>query len=183
MTGLNCTIILLTAFLAVFCESHFNVLRNLLGAQVDLLPALLVYTGLTTNVVIIALVSVFGGLWFDSLSANPLGVSVLPLFLVGYLVHINQDLVLRDELYAQACIGFFASALAPLLTLLLLLSMGKTPLVGWGTLWQWAVLSFGGAAFAPLFFQLFDRINRAFHYQPLPETSFRNDRQIKRGRA
>ena len=28
----------------------------------------------------------------------------------------------------------------------------------------------------------FDRLNRAFNFQPRPETSFRPDREIKRGR-
>ena len=42
-----------------------------------------------------------GGLWFDSLSANPLGVSVLPLFLVGLAIHLNRELILRDQAFAQ----------------------------------------------------------------------------------
>ncbi len=41
--------------------------------------------------------AVAGGLWFDSLSANPLGVSVLPLFAVGLCVHLAREFVLRDQ--------------------------------------------------------------------------------------
>lgn len=183
MSGLNGIIILLTAYLVVFLEARLNGLRALLGAQIDLLPALMVYAGLTSEVLTLTLLSVCAGLWYDALSANPLGASVLPLFLVGYLVHLNRELVLPDELYAQAVLGFAACAIAPLLTLLVLLSQGQQPLIGWGSVWQWLVMAAGGAAFAPLFFRLFYRLNRALNYQPLPESTFRSDREIKRGRA
>ena len=64
-----------------------------------------------------------GGLWFDSLSANPLGVSVLPLFVVGLAIHVKRELIVRDQTFAQVVLGAAAPALAvPLLTLLLLLT-------------------------------------------------------------
>src|SRR2546425_11720655 len=43
MTLLNTIFILGAAFLAVFWEAAFHGVRHLLGAQVDLLPALMVY--------------------------------------------------------------------------------------------------------------------------------------------
>jgi len=46
-----------------------------------LLVVMIGQVGCLTLVIILA--SVFGGLWLDSLSANPLGVSVLPLFVIG----------------------------------------------------------------------------------------------------
>lgn len=183
MNGLSFAILLLTAFVVVFVESCWGGLRNLLGAQIDLLPAMMVYTGFSAGIGSITAMAVFGGLWFDSLSANPLGLTVLPLFIVGYLIHLNRELVLQDEMYAQACLGFFASAAAPLMSILILLSMGRVPLIGWGSLWQWLVMALGGAAFSPLFFRLFNRLNRALNYETMPETSFRSDREIKRGRA
>jgi len=48
-------------------------LREWLGAQVDLLPALMVYAALYTGLANVAGLAVLGGLWFDGLSANPLG--------------------------------------------------------------------------------------------------------------
>ncbi|MBI3192454.1 MAG: hypothetical protein HYZ36_07300, partial [Pedosphaera parvula] len=110
----------------------------------------------------VTLVSLLGGLWFDSLSANPLGVSVLPLFLVGLVIFHKRDLILRDVVFAQAVVGFVASALAPLLTVILLLSAGHRPLIGWGSLWQWLVMAAGGAVCAPLFHLLFQRLRRVF---------------------
>ncbi len=68
-------LILTTAFLAVFGEAALPGIRKLLGAQVDLLPALMVYASLCGGLTTVVLLAVCGGLLFDSLSANPLGVS------------------------------------------------------------------------------------------------------------
>ena len=169
MNWLNTFAILLVAFLAVFVESYFRGLRNLLGAQIDLLPALMVYASLSAGLSTVALLATLGGLWFDSLSANPLGITVLPLFVIGFLTHYSRDLILREQLYAQFMLGLGASAAEPLLS--------------WRSLWQWLVMAVGGAASTPVLFYLFDRFIRAFSYRPPLETSFRPDREIKRDRG
>jgi cell shape-determining protein MreD len=183
MNWVNTVAILVAAFLAVFLESYYRGLRNFLGAQIDLLPALVVYAGLSASIFTVALLSTLGGLWFDSLSANPLGISVLPLFIIGFVIHYCRELILREQLYAQFLLGLAASAAAPVFTLLSLFGVGAEPLVNWWSLWQWTVMVLGGAVFTPICFRMFDRLNRAFSYQPLPETSFRPDREIKRGRT
>ena len=182
MNWLNSIAIIVAAFLAVFIEASFGGLRRLLGVQIDLLPALVVYASLTTGMITLSLLSIWGGLWFDALSANPLGVSILPLFATGMIVYLCRDLILRDQVYAQFITGIAASAVAPLLTLVLLLNLGHRPLIGWQSLWQLLVLAAGGGLFTPAAFYLFDRIDRAFSYQPMADSSFRTDRQIKRGR-
>ena len=73
MNLLQSILILAAAFLAVFGEAAFPLLRHWLGAQVDLLPALMVYAALNADIVTVSLLAVLGGLWFDALSANPLG--------------------------------------------------------------------------------------------------------------
>jgi rod shape-determining protein MreD len=175
-------LILLTALLAVFAQGAFNGLRHLLGAQVDLLPALMVYTALTSGPVMMMTLAVFGGLMFDTLSVNPLGVSVLPLLLIGFLLQLRRDLLLRDQIYAQFTLGLIASALTPVMTILTLLTLEHAPLLDWGSLWQWIVMSVGGAVATPIFFFMFDRLNHALGYQPVIESSFRADREIRRGR-
>lgn len=182
MIPLNSILMLLVMFLAVFCESAFNGLRNLLGAQIDLLPSLVVCASLSTGLTTMTLVAVLGGLFFDSLSANPLGISVLPLFLIGFAIYTRRDLILREQLFAQWVLGLAASALAPALTLLLLLTGHHRPTLGWITLWQWIVMSVGGAIATPMLFLLFGWFERQFSYQRATETSFRPDREIRRGR-
>jgi len=182
MIPLNNLFILAAAFLVVFLESTFDGVRNLLGAQIDFLPSLIVYTSLTHGLLALTLLSVLGGMWFDSMSANPLGITILPLFAVGLVLHYYRSLILRDQLFAQSTLGLAASATAPVLTLLLLLNMDTKPLLGWASLWQWIVVSLAGAAVTPLWFRLFDRVSLALNYRPVGETTFRSDREIKRSR-
>jgi rod shape-determining protein MreD len=182
MNWVNPILILLAAFVFVFLETAFQGLRHLLGAQIDLLPALVVYTSLNYGVRMTTLVAVLGGLWYDSLSVNPLGVSILPLFLAGFLISSQRGLILRDQTFAQVVLGLCASAATPALTLLLLLSMHQNPLFGWGSLWQWMVMTASGGLLTPVCFRLFDRLRHALSYSPVIETSFRPDREIRRGR-
>ena len=182
MNWLNSILLLLAAFLCVFLQAVEGGVRYWLGTQVNLLPALVVYASLRGNLATVTLVALSGGLWFDSLSANPLGVSLLPLFVVGLLIHLKRDLILRDQFIAQFVLGLLASAAVPALTLLLLLSVGQHPLLGWGSLWQWTILTLGGALLTPLGFRCFDLCTRALSYRPFLVTSFRPDREIRRSR-
>jgi cell shape-determining protein MreD len=142
----------------------------------------MIFAALNTNTAGVSLLAIFGGLWFDSLSANPLGVSILPLFVVGFPICLQREFILRELPFAQLVLGAIASAIAPALTVLLLLSGGKQPLIGWGSLWQWLVMIAGGAVATPVIFALLNWCNHAFGYQPRAETSFRLDREIRRGR-
>jgi cell shape-determining protein MreD len=182
MNPFQSILILAAAFLAVFAETVLSAPRHLLGAQIDLLPAIMVYAALNAGLPTISLVAVLGGLWFDSLSANPLGISILPLFIVGLPIQLRRDLILRDLPFAQLVLGATVSALVPLLTLLMVLSGSREPLLGWGTLWQWIVMTAGGAVATPFIFALMDKCNRTLGYQPHQETSFRSDREIQRSR-
>jgi rod shape-determining protein MreD len=182
MTTLNTLLLLLATVLAVFWEAAFNSIRDFLGAQIDLLPALMVYAGLRTGLVTLSAVAVLGGLLFDTLSANPLGTAVLPLFLCGWLLHRQRELVLRDQPFAQFVLGLAASAGVPAMTVLILLSTGQTPLLGWGSIWQWCVLTLGGGVATLIVFQMFDLLDRKLNYRRTADPSFRPDREIRRGR-
>ena len=175
-------LILLAAVLAVFLQGTFSGVRSLLGAQVDLLPALMVYTALSSGPAMMMTLAVFGGLMYDTLSVNPLGVSVPPLLIIGFLLQFRRDLLLREQVYAQFVLGLIASALAPAITILILLTLEQSPLLGWGSLWQWLVMTVGGGLASPALFYLFDCLNHALGYQPITESSFRADREIRRGR-
>jgi len=182
MNWFNTIAILVVAYLSVFAQATMNEFRLGLGAQIDLLPGLVVYASLSGGVLTLTLLAICGGLWIDSLSANPLGTSMLPLFLVGLIIQRNRDLILRQQPFAQFILGASASAAVPFLTLLLLLNTSAQPLVSWFSLWQWIVMSAVGGAVTPLWFLVFDRIGEALNYRALGETSFRADREIKRGR-
>jgi cell shape-determining protein MreD len=182
MSTLNSILILLVAILAVFCEAAFGGMRNLLGAQIDLLPPLVVYAALTAGLPTVTLVAVMGGLFFDSLSANPLGISIMPLFVAGFLISTQRELILRDQLFAQSVLGLSASAFVPAAVLLLLLTGGHAPVLSWLSVWQWLVMSVGGAVATPALFLLFGWFDRTFSYRSATEMSFRPDREIRRSR-
>jgi rod shape-determining protein MreD len=182
MRAFHPTLVLVAAFASVFCEVALPGFRRVLGAQIDLLPALMVYAALNTTLNVVVLLAVAGGLLFDSLSANPFGISILPLFAIGFVLSLRRDLILRDQLFVQCVLGFAASALSPLLSVLLLLTAGYSPMLGWNSLWHWTVMSLGGAMATPVWFSLFGWVERTFGYRPAVETSFRPDREIRRGR-
>src|SRR5215510_13351849 len=155
MKWLDTIFILLTAFLAAFGEAAFQGIRHLLGAQIDLLPALVVYASLSAGLGTVVSLAVCGGLWFDSLSANPLGISVLPLLVVGVGIYAQRDLIMRSQVFARVILVLVVSMAVPVLTLMLLLTTSHRPLLGWGTLWQLFVMSLGGAIATPVVFEMF----------------------------
>ena len=182
MSPLRTILILAAAFLAVFWQSAFHGLRQILGAQIDLLPGLMVYAGLFTGLGTVSALSILGGLWSDALSANPLGISILPLFLVGFVLFLCNEVVLKHSTFAQVLLGAGAGSLVPLLTLLFLLTLGHAPLVGWITLWQLVIMAAGGAVATPVIFAIFSWLEGNLLHTHPPESSFRADREIRRGR-
>jgi len=182
MNLLNLILILLTALLAIFWQTAFHGVGYLLGTQIDLLPALMVYTSLTSGFASVVLLAVCGGLWFDSLSANPLGLSVVPLLFVGVALYSSRELILRNQVFARFVLGCAASIAVPALALLFLLTTSHQVLLGWGTLWQFLVMSVAGGIATPIFFGLFDWLQGVLGPVRVSETSFRSDREIRRGR-
>ena len=69
-----------------------------------------------------------------------------------------------------------------MIAVLLLMVLGGTPLVSWGSVWQWLVMAAVGSVLTPLYFLVFDQLRWMFGYRPVQETSFRPDREIARGR-
>jgi hypothetical protein len=78
---------------SVLCLAHKSTI---------LLPSLVVYASLSGGVLTLTLVdAICGGLWLDSLSANPLGTSMLAAVLAGLLIQRSRDLILRQRPVAQ----------------------------------------------------------------------------------
>lgn len=182
MNRLHRILILVAAYLLVFFEAWFDGFRDLFGAQIDFLPALMVYTGLSDGLAMVCVTAICSGLWFDSLSANPLGVSVLPLLCIGVAACRGRETLARDERATQFLLGAAASAFQPLAVLFILANIGTPPLIGWKSIWQLIVMAVGGGLAVPAFYALFHRVHHAFDYPEAFPGSFRPDRQIKRGR-
>jgi len=175
--------ILLMAYVSVFMEARVEFFRDVFGAQISLLPALMICASLMRGIWVTTLLAILGGLWVDSLSNNPLGVSVLPLFLVGFGVCHFRDLLLRQNVFAQFVLGLAASVIIPLLTLFFILNVGGSPLMGWKSIWQFIVMAAGGGVATPLLFRILDWLDDALNYKPASQMTFRPDREIKHGRG
>lgn len=176
-------VLVLIAYLATFLAAVDQPFNRILDTQINLLPALMVYTGLSAGWATLTALAVLAGLWFDALSANPLGISILPLFIVAFALKWSRELILRDAPYAQFVLGGLASAIVPILSLISLFCLGYKPVLGWNSFPQFLLKIIIGAAATPLFFWLLARLHRALIHPQMGETSFRNDREIKRGRA
>lgn len=175
-------LVLSAAFLAVFLESAFDLTRWLLGAQVSLLPALMVYAAIACDLPTVLLLAFFGGVWFDSLSANPLGVTSLALLVPGFIIHLRRKVILRNEITAQVTLGLAASAAVPLISVLLVLSQRIEPLLGWNTLGRGLLVTLAGGALTPLVFSAVDAVTNSLSYRPAGHSGHRPDREIRRGR-
>jgi hypothetical protein len=182
MNILSSILIVLAALIGIYIQCTFEAFRHIFGAQFDVLPPLAVCAALRSNPPTMAALAIVGGLCFDSQSLNLFGVTILPLFVVSMLIYTRRALILEGQVYAQFVLGAAASAVVPFLTILLLLSARQSPVLGWGSLWQWLVVTFTGAIITPVLFWLFDWLNSALTYRPATQTSFRQDREIARGR-
>jgi cell shape-determining protein MreD len=182
MTPAHTTTLLIATFLAAFAQAALDGPRRLLGVQMDFVTPLVVYAALRGSLVSTTLVAVCGALWLDALSENPLGVSVLPLFVPAFVMQTQRSVILRDQRFAQAVLGAGASAVFVILSLVLLLTMGRAPAVGWGTLWVLAVAAASGALLVPGYGVFFSWLEGLFFHRPRQRPSFDPLRQIKRDR-
>lgn len=195
--------LLLTAIVLPFAQSVAGGLLAVLRVQPDVLPSLVVYAALYTSLPLTAATAVVGGLCLDALSTGPLGLSVIPLTMVGLVLHWRRELLLRESVWAQALLGGAASLAVPVMSLVLLYllwpvlsggppgdpqfpevqqGLGALPEVMPGALVQIPLLGVLGVVATPLVFRAFRWVDATFQYRPVPQAPFRTDREIRRGR-
>ena len=158
--------ILLTALVTIFFEATCQIPRDLTGAQIDPLPALMIVTGLRAPALAITALAIVGSLWQSSLSSDPLGIGILPLFALGMLMHLNVKSISHHHASSRFALGAIAGAFVPILTLCLLLLSGHQPMVGLYSLWQWTVSIIGSGLLALGFFPWLDWLDQTMEEQP-----------------
>lgn len=182
MNWLSPTLLYLVAWAGLFAQTQFAPVRSWLGLVPGVLPTLLVYAAFTHPLGTSSTFAVITGLWLDSLSGNPLGVSVGPCFLVTFVLNTRQHLLLREQWYARFWLGLAAGVAIPLATLALLLFGGRPPYLGPGLAWMIGLQGLLNGILCPVAFRWFDTLRSGFEYQPVAPAGFRPDREIKRGR-
>ena len=180
--GLSVLVFLLTGYALIFAQARVTALRGAIFTQPDFLPGLMVYAGLAFRVEAILGCAAVLGVLFDSLSANPLGTTVVTLSLVGLIGARFRELLLSDQFMTHWALGLMASGLAPAAGLVVCELAGGEPLLGWSSAWHWALMTGAGGAVTPVWFALFNRLDEALRYKEVPESFFRADREIARGK-
>lgn len=183
MNRVPITLLFLTTWLAVFGQTQFPVLSGSLGIPLDVLPALVVYAALSHGLPTVLGIAMIAGLGTDALSANPIGISLVPCFMLGLVLNLRRHLLLREQGYAQLWLGLAGGIAIPLMTWGLLWMDDQPAPMGLGGLFRILVIGFLNAVACPALFVVFDGLRDIFDYEPIPEMGFRNDREIKRGRT
>lgn len=182
MKWLPTALLFVSAWLAAFAATQFPWLARILGAGPNLLPSLISHAALRAPAWVVAALALFGGAETDSVASQPVGVSALPLLVIAFLIHQRRRLILSDQVAAQMWLGLGAGLLAPTATLCLLALGSRPVLTDWGNIWpilaSGALNTLGG----PLWARLFAWAENTFGEKTIASTSFRADREIKRGR-
>jgi hypothetical protein len=176
--------LLLGVYFLIFLQSHWQMPRLWLGFQPDLTPALMVFVGLTMGAGYVSSIALMSGLWLDSLSANPFGMSILPLFLVGWIVFCFRKKIMAVEFMAQIYLGILGGLLVFLLQLTLLMLFSFNPLIGWEMIFLAMLNAFFCGVAVPFFYLLHKWFKSLFSHSSHEPNKWRNNnRQIVRGKS
>jgi rod shape-determining protein MreD len=175
-------VFLITGYLTVFAQARVDWFRDFSGVQPDLLPGMIVFAAMAFPLGTVMLCSAVFGLLFDSFSLNLIGTSFVTLAVIGFFASRYRELLLSEHFTTHWVLGLIASGVAPVISYVVLRLQDSTPLVSWGSAWHWAIMTAGGGALTPLWFKVFSRLDDALRFKELPESTFRPDRQIARGR-
>jgi len=180
--GVTLLVFLLTGYAIIFAQAKLTFFRDFFGAQPNLIPGMIVYAAMAFRMETTMLCAGVLGVLFDSLSSNALGTSILTYAVIGLGASGYRELVLSEQFTTHWVLGLLASGFAPVIAYGVLRLSGMTPLVGAGSIWQWAIMTAGGGVVTPLWFRIFNRLDEAVRYKEIPESTFRPDREIARGR-
>lgn len=176
--------LLLIGYISVALNITFGAwLRNAVGIQIDLIPLVVVYMALTLEVSTVVLICGVLGILFDSLSANPAGVSSISFALAGLTIYAYRHLVLRKLWQIQYLSGLLSSVIIPLFSYLLLKTVGEEPVMTFKMVINILISGFINAFLTPFIFGIIDWIENTFNYKQVKMSSFRPDREIKRGKT
>jgi rod shape-determining protein MreD len=176
------TVFVTAGYAIAFAEGRVTFLKELTGAQVDLLPGLMVYAAMAYRTELVLGCALLFGLFYDALSANAFGTSFTAYAVIGLSASRFRELLLSEQFITHWVLGLIASAVAPLIEIVLLKLAGMEPLIGLGSIWQWAIMIAGGGLATPVWFKFFNLLDDASRFKELPESAFRPDRQIARGK-
>lgn len=175
-------VFLAIGYAGIFVEARITWLRDVIGAQIDIVPGLMVYAAMAFPPAVVFFCAGFLGMMYDSLSANPLGTTMLSLCAVAAVLIHFREVLLSDQFTTHWVLGLCSTFGVTIISLGVIQAAGEQPLIGAATLWQVAVMTAGGGLLTPVWFRVLNRLDSALRYSEVSESAFRPDRQIARGR-
>jgi rod shape-determining protein MreD len=163
---LNRTLLIVVAVLLVVIQSTAANIISIQGAKLELLPALIVYCSMSSNIRTALLVAVCGGLFQDVLSAGRLGLSALPLCGIAVVFSNFRPLLFREFFVIQSLLGAMAAFFTSVWMVLCQLVAAGHNTVSAHTIATvfWVVL--GSAVVTPLLFRVLDGLIRWMGHEP-----------------
>ena len=174
-------LLLFATALILFAQGRGLLTERILGTRIDLLPSLLVHAAWRGGFAVGTAFAAIAGLLLDTLSATPLGTSLVTLVLASLPLHATRELVARERPRVQALAGGCVAAIFHSLSLALLVLLGREPNAGWITVAHLGVLVALNALLSPILFRVFDRLEFHLTYKEIPEEAVREEVEIKRG--
>ena len=117
MKGFFTLTILLTALISIYAASAWHLPRQLTGAQLDPLPALMLVVALRAPISAVTALAIGGSLLQSALSLGPVGASLVPLYALGLVVHLNGHSLSQYHIGPRFALGAIAGGVVPALTL------------------------------------------------------------------
>ena len=176
------TCLILMAMVVTYVQSHWSMMEGMWRAQIDLLPVFAAFAALHGGLSPIIGLALIAGSWLDVLSANPLGTSLVSLFLTALVLHRLHEVLLKSQLAAQFFVCLAAGALGPITSCLFLWVMSMQPLAGWGTLWQIVVNAMICGLAGPFIFLILNQMDRLVSYEPVAQPWNRSVVEVKRSK-
>ena len=176
------TSMILIAIGVVYLEARWTVIEGGWRGQIDLLPVFAAYAALHGRIGVMAGVAVLGGCWFDLLSANPLGISMMSLFLTAYMLHGMHEVLLKGQMAAQFFVCVLAGALNPVIAGVILWVMGTGPMLGWGVIWQVLINAVCCGLAGPVLFLILNQLDQSLSYAPVAKPWNRPVVEVKRSK-
>lgn len=123
--------ILLAAYFLVCLQISFHSIGFWIHGYIQFPALAIIYSSTRKLSEISWIYCVIVGLWVDSLSMNPLGLSILTLIACNALSMKTRKALIGKPWLSNFSSGFITGSLYPCLTVILLLLFGESPVTGW----------------------------------------------------
>ena len=167
MRGFFTLSILAVALVSTYASTTWSLPQRACGFQLDPLPVLVMVVALRCPVSTIGILSIFGSLTQSALSLSSIGNTILPLYTLGFIVHMNSQHLAFNTIGARFTLGAAAGAFVPITSLGILLLSNQQPRFGWFSFWQWIAGAGASGLLALAFFPIIDWLNKSVEEQPL----------------